>query len=228
MKVRLFVEGNVTPSSCALLSDAISRIPGVNEIDISGETHVCKFAIEGNNQSKVDEVVSAIRSLGHNATPLTDCSLRVEGMTCQSCVKSISSMLAQAAGVVSYDVSLAHHAADVIFSPGRITKEEIKDVIENAGFDVFYVELEGTLSIQGMTCQSCVRSIEGRIGAMEGVKSIQVSLADANARLVWDSRVFTLEQLREAVDDMGFEASIPGQQGLRSILQLRSSLPGKL
>jgi Cu+-exporting ATPase len=67
------------------------------------------------------------------------------------------------------------------------------------------------LSVTGMTCASCVQSIEGTVSQQEGVRQISVSLAEGTGTILYDPSVITPEELRAAVEDMGFEASvIPG------------------
>lgn len=65
-----------------------------------------------------------------------------------------------------------------------------------------------TLSVVGMTCGSCVRSIEDRIGTLPGVASISVSLSDNRAFIAHDPTAITPAALAAAVDDMGFEAAV--------------------
>ncbi|XP_053328970.1 copper-transporting ATPase 1 [Spea bombifrons] len=62
--------------------------------------------------------------------------------------------------------------------------------------------------VEGMTCNSCVQTIEQRIGAFNGVHSIQVSLQERNASIIYDPKSQTPEALREAIEDMGFDASL--------------------
>ncbi|MDQ0416698.1 copper chaperone [Croceifilum oryzae] len=60
--------------------------------------------------------------------------LQVEGMSCNHCVKTIEGALEQI-GVKS-NVDLAGKSVTVEFHEGKVTLEQIKDVIENQGFDV--------------------------------------------------------------------------------------------
>uniref|UniRef100_H3AWQ6 P-type Cu(+) transporter n=1 Tax=Latimeria chalumnae TaxID=7897 RepID=H3AWQ6_LATCH len=66
------------------------------------------------------------------------------------------------------------------------------------------------INIEGMTCNSCVQSIEGKISQRTGVKSIHVSLANHNGTIEYDPLVTTAEELQEAIEDMGFDAALPG------------------
>ncbi|KAI4063410.1 ATPase copper transporting beta, partial [Homo sapiens] len=74
-------------------------------------------------------------------------------------------------------------------------------------------QVQGTCSttliaIAGMTCASCVHSIEGMISQLEGVQQISVSLAEGTATVLYNPSVISPEELRAAIEDMGFEASV--------------------
>ncbi|NP_001134984.1 copper-transporting ATPase 1 [Salmo salar] len=62
------------------------------------------------------------------------------------------------------------------------------------------------LGVEGMTCASCVQSIEQRIGGLPGVVHIKVSLELKNASIIFDHSHHTPESLAEAVEDMGFDS----------------------
>ncbi|CAK6956485.1 copper-transporting ATPase 1 [Scomber scombrus] len=68
--------------------------------------------------------------------------------------------------------------------------------------------------IEGMTCNSCVQSIEGMISQRKGVTSAQVSLADHQGIFEYDPLLTTPEELREAIEDMGFDAFLPETNSL--------------
>lgn len=68
------------------------------------------------------------------------------------------------------------------------------------------------IHIEGMTCNSCVQSIEGMISQRKGVMSAQVSLADHQGIFEYDPLLTTPEELREAIEDMGFDAFLPGER----------------
>ncbi|TKR68364.1 hypothetical protein L596_024355 [Steinernema carpocapsae] len=68
--------------------------------------------------------------------------------------------------------------------------------------------LEALVSIEGMTCHSCVRNIESTIGEKDFVRSIFVSLAEKTGTIVFDSTFTTGEDVAEAIDDMGFDCKL--------------------
>uniref|UniRef100_W5MWG0 P-type Cu(+) transporter n=1 Tax=Lepisosteus oculatus TaxID=7918 RepID=W5MWG0_LEPOC len=66
------------------------------------------------------------------------------------------------------------------------------------------------INIGGMTCKSCVQSIEGVVSQRAGVHAIKVSLPDERGTIHYDPKLTNPEELRAAIEDMGFEASIAG------------------
>ncbi|XP_024082978.1 copper-transporting ATPase 1 isoform X3 [Cimex lectularius] len=70
-------------------------------------------------------------------------------------------------------------------------------------------EMEIVILVEGMTCHSCVKSIEGTIGKKNGVISIKVSLENKRAYIKYNPLFTSPEELREAIDDMGFDAFLP-------------------
>ncbi|XP_012223719.2 copper-transporting ATPase 1 isoform X2 [Linepithema humile] len=65
------------------------------------------------------------------------------------------------------------------------------------------------IDIQGMTCQSCVRNIEGMIGERPDVVSIRVVLEEKAGYIEYKTHETTPQELAEAIEDMGFTASLP-------------------
>ena len=66
------------------------------------------------------------------------------------------------------------------------------------------------LRIQGMSCGNCVRHVTGALEKLEGVRSVDVSLAEKRARVEHDPSRPTVEQMIAAVDDAGYESELAG------------------
>ncbi|XP_078602292.1 copper-transporting ATPase 1-like isoform X1 [Branchiostoma floridae x Branchiostoma japonicum] len=152
----------------------------------------------------------------------------VEGMHCKSCVRKIEDAMADHSGLHSINVSLENKNAAVSYDASQTNPESLARGIAFEGFTCFLPgssnpitkqtgEQAVIIGIQGMTCNSCVQSIEGRMATFTGVKSIRVSLGNANGTIVYEASKVSAEQLREAIDDMGFEASLPGQSAPMSL-----------
>ena len=60
--------------------------------------------------------------------------LKIEGMDCQGCVKSVTRMLTGLPGVAQVDVSLEKGNATVRYDPAQAAVPEMKRAVERAGF----------------------------------------------------------------------------------------------
>ena len=60
--------------------------------------------------------------------------LKVEGLHCDGCVKSVTRMLTAVPGVENVDVSLAEGKASVRYDPAKAGVAEFKRAVERAGF----------------------------------------------------------------------------------------------
>ncbi len=62
-------------------------------------------------------------------------TIKVDGMSCGGCVKSVTGVLTALAGVAKAEVSLEQKQAVVEFDAGRVSRDQLKAVIEDAGFE---------------------------------------------------------------------------------------------
>ena len=63
------------------------------------------------------------------------------------------------------------------------------------------------LKISGMTCQGCVRSVKNVLESVPGVTTVEVSLQNGEARVVFDPVRAALGSLKAAVEEAGYEAT---------------------
>ena len=61
------------------------------------------------------------------------------------------------------------------------------------------------LPIKGMTCSGCVASVKRVLEGVDGVAKVDVSLADARARVEYAAGRVDAEKLRAAIEDAGYE-----------------------
>jgi copper chaperone len=60
--------------------------------------------------------------------------LKVEGMDCEGCVKSVTRMLSGVPGVQKVDVSLAQARATVTYDPAKAAVTDMKKAVQRAGY----------------------------------------------------------------------------------------------
>lgn len=143
--------------------------------------------------------------------------VRVTGMTCAACSNSVEGALRDVNGVLRASVALLQNRADVVFDPKLVGEEDIKNAIEDAGFDAEIVSepsrtkphgtLLGQFTIGGMTCAVCVNSVEGILRKLPGVKRAVVALATSLGEVEYDPTIISKDDIVNAIEDAGFEAS---------------------
>jgi copper ion binding protein len=61
-----------------------------------------------------------------------------------------------------------------------------------------------TVTVQGMTCEHCVRSVTEEIGALSGVQSAEVTLSSGAVTILSDQELSGRE-IADAVTEAGYE-----------------------
>lgn len=137
-----------------------------------------------------------------------------------------------------------------------VQEARIRQTIEDAGFEATILREESSSSfsdgpaiqvcrigIKGMTCTSCSSTIESALNTLRGVRIAQVALATEEAEIHYDPKTLTHNQIIEAVEETGFEASLISlgedvtkidiqvegfktDESLRSIADSLRSIPG--
>ncbi len=102
----------------------------------------------------------------------------VTGMNCGSCVGRVERALASRSGVTRAEVNLATASATVEHD-GTVTASDLVETLEQAGYPARIVETR--LTVQNMSCASCVGRIERALAETPGVLSAEVNLAARRA-----------------------------------------------
>ncbi len=61
------------------------------------------------------------------------------------------------------------------------------------------------LKIEGMHCDGCAKRLEKVLNNIEGVKTAKVSFSDKCASIEYTEENVSIEELKEAIVDAGFE-----------------------
>ncbi|XID74965.1 heavy metal translocating P-type ATPase [Alkanindiges sp. WGS2144] len=150
--------------------------------------------------------------MGSKATtqPVYRETLSIEGMTCASCVGRVEKALKKVDGVQAASVNLATEQA-LVTSAQPLDRDALSQAVKRAGFEVVTAQ-PVTLSIEGMTCASCVARVEKALKKVDGVQSATVNLATEQAWVQANATV-QASDLIEAIKKAGYDAriSVPDQ-----------------
>ena len=67
---------------------------------------------------------------------------------------------------------------------------------------------EVVIKVEGMMCDGCKSGVEKALNAQPGVREAVVDLKAGTAAVKFDEAAVTPEQLRAAVEDVGYDASV--------------------
>jgi len=179
----------------------------LNTVEINSGMEQAKEGLKVENGSLITEIID------------------IDGMTCQACVRTIETKTGKLDGVESSNINFLTSKLEIVFNPKKVNIETIKKTIEYAGYKVRGEKVieEMTLKIEGMTCQSCVRSIEVNLGKENGVDEVVVNLTTEKMRIKFNKKKIKLSEIRKKVENLGFKA-IKGSGDLdfeRKKLELR-------
>jgi len=62
-----------------------------------------------------------------------------------------------------------------------------------------------TISVEGMSCEHCVRAVKGALESQKGVKAAEVSLEGKSVQVVYEDALVGLEDLKAAILEEGYE-----------------------
>ncbi|TFK87058.1 heavy metal translocatin, partial [Polyporus arcularius HHB13444] len=150
-------------------------------------------------------------------------------MTCASCSNAITSAVSELPGVTDVNVNLLGNSATVTISDPDIAPSVVS-AIEDVGYTAEVISneplrpsqpvknaissgsqfdgpLRVELSVDGMTCASCVNTVTGLLSDIPGVSEIAVNLIGKSATAIIQRRDLA-PQIKDAIDDAGYEAEI--------------------
>lgn len=61
--------------------------------------------------------------------------------------------------------------------------------------------------VKGMTCMGCVSGVKRVLGGIAGVTAAEVSLEKAQATVSYDSSKTSLQAIKDAITDAGYDAA---------------------
>lgn len=131
--------------------------------------------------------------------------LNVEGMTCASCAQSVEKAIKKLPGVTESNVNLATEKVKVVYDEGVVSVQDIQEAVEDAGYKALTDTVTKTFVVEGMTCASCVQSVEKATRKLPGVIQSNVNLATEKMAIQYDPASLSVGEIKAAVVDAGYE-----------------------
>ncbi|HLR63489.1 MAG TPA: heavy-metal-associated domain-containing protein [Lentibacillus sp.] len=58
--------------------------------------------------------------------------------------------------------------------------------------------------LEPLTCPSCIKKIEGKLGKMDGVENVKVLFNSSKIKSTYDESKVTSEELQETIEKLGY------------------------
>lgn len=101
-------------------------------------------------------------------------------------------------------------AAFPYYSGLFVSKNPQNTVIAKSVTDSDTASKKVTFNVEGMTCAGCVINVENTLKKHQGVKSVAVTLEPSRAVVVYEPGKVEPVQLIEAINELGYKASLTG------------------
>lgn len=135
---------------------------------------------------------------------MNEIPLKIEGMTCASCVSTVEKALQELEGVNEVSVNLATERASIKYNSKKVGPEDFMKAVKGAGYEVAVEEVQ--LDILDMTCTSCARTIESTLKKDERILEASVNFAQEKASSKILDGTITERELIQLVKNAGYTA----------------------
>jgi P-type Cu+ transporter len=214
--------GDALPLTRIAPSTSLDDSKSLSSTDVQEEKSADTLRVEYQNGKH--QAIEVVTSGSSPESKQFQAELAITGMTCSSCVSSITRVVQELGFVRSVNVSLLTNSAVVVFD-GKQHAEQIVSAIEDAGFDVSIGSLEeirskgkatsqkdadvwkASYAIGGMTCSACVGNITTALERHPWIESIDVNLVSNGATILFHDKDH-VNAITETIEDCGYDATL--------------------
>ncbi|KAF5422094.1 MAG: Cu+-exporting ATPase [Candidatus Methanomarinus sp.] len=157
-------ELKISGMSCAICATTIEKsilsLEGVSyaQVNLGTETATIEY---DSTKLKLTDIEKSVTDAGYEVIN-EGVNLKIGGMTCAMCVKTIENALVRLDGIVSANVNLGTQKAYVTYNPGITTVPEMKKAIEDAGYEYLGMEGEDTEDLEEIAREKDLRKKRNR------------------------------------------------------------------
>lgn len=166
---------------------------------------------------QVDDIVEAIEDAGFDAEIIPDAAVsqpksqktlsaqfRIGGMTCANCVNSVEGILKKLPGVKGAVVALATSLGEVEYVPSAISKDEIVQAIEDAGFEAAFLQSSEQdkilLGLTGLHTERDADVLHEILKKMDGLRQFNVNTVLSEVEIIFDPEAIGLRSIVDTIE----------------------------
>ncbi len=125
----------------------------------------------------------------------------VTGMTCASCVNRLERGMKKQAAVQQVSVNLALETLDIMVD-NNTSADDVRGWVQGVGFEM--VEHVEVMTLDNVTCASCVAKIERQLLRVPGVTGAAVNLATTQLQVKWLEGIVTSAHIRQVLKTLNY------------------------
>ncbi|KAK9733503.1 hypothetical protein RND81_04G071400 [Saponaria officinalis] len=151
------------------------------------------------------EILPEVKSSQTTPNKILTGQFNIGGMTCAACVMSVEGVLKELPGIVRAVVSLTTNLGEVDYDPAVISKADIVNAIEDAGFEGSLVQSSEQgkiiLEVVGISGEMEAQYLEGVLCRIKGVRKFSFERQSKELEVCFDSEVIGSRSLVDAIDE---------------------------
>jgi Cu+-exporting ATPase len=164
-------ELKISGMTCAMCSSTIEKslgsLPGVLKAQVNLSNELASVEYDP-TQVNLGDLEKAVTDVGYN-TVNEKVMLRVGGMTCATCEKTVTDALQHLDGVLSVTVNLATEKVLVTYNRRMVSLADMKKALEDAGYQYLGVEGEENLATEVLEKDLRAKRIRIYVGFLVGI-----------------------------------------------------------
>lgn len=129
--------------------------------------------------------------------------VKISGMTCAMCATTIEKSLINLDGVINGQVNLGNESVVVEYDFLKLRFTDLDKAIKNAGYQIINEKV--VLKIGGMTCATCVKTIENSLLRLDGIIEVNIDLAGEKTIIIYNPNIVTQADMRRAIKETGYQ-----------------------
>lgn len=212
--------GGMTCSACSnSVESALLAVNGVFNASVALLQNKAEIIFDP-HLLKDEDVVSAIEDAGFDAEILPESNssqkgpnrtllgqFSIGGMTCAACVNSVEGILRDLPGVTRAVVSLTTSVGEVEYDPSIVSKDDIINAIEDAGFEGSLVQSSEQgkiiLEVAGISGELDAQFLEGLLCHINGVQKFRFDRISGQLEVCFDSEIIGSRSVVDGIEEAG-------------------------
>jgi Cu+-exporting ATPase len=137
----LKIEGMTCAACAKAVERASKKVQGVTEANVNFATEKLSVNFDESKVS-IPDIQAAVEKAGYKAiVESSSKTLKIEGMTCAACAKTVERVTRKLDGVLESNVNYATEKLNISYDPSKVKVSDIKRSVEKAGYKAIEEEV---------------------------------------------------------------------------------------